>query len=146
MKPLEIIIGAVVLLISIVLIVICMMQEQKPQNATAALTGASNDSFYDKNRGRTKEARLKKITFVCSVILFVLILFMDIVMPELSGVEALKLIKTNSPDAVVIMATSVGTVGNLSEAIKLGANDFLQKPVDEEQLDKLLDNYFKKEA
>ena len=72
--------------------------------------------------------------------------FMDIVMPELSGVEALKLIKTNSPDAVVIMATSVGTVGNLSEAIKLGANDFLQKPVDEEQLYKLLDNYFKKEA
>ena len=68
MKPLEIIIGAVVLLISIVLIVICMMQEQKPQNATAALTGASNDSFYDKNRGRTKEARLKKITFGCSVI------------------------------------------------------------------------------
>ena len=63
--------------------------------------------------------------------------FMDIVMPELSGVEALKLIKTNSPDAVVIMATSVGTVGNLSEAIKLGANDFLQKPVDEEQLYKL---------
>ena len=81
MKPLEIIIGAVVLLISIVLIV---MQEQKPQNATAALTGASNDSFYDKNRGRTKEARLKKITFVCSVILFVLILFMDIVMPLLT--------------------------------------------------------------
>ena len=77
MKPLEIIIGAVVLLI-------CMMQEQKPQNATAALTGASNDSFYDKNRGRTKEARLKKITFVCSVILFVLILFMDIVMPLLT--------------------------------------------------------------
>ena len=84
MKPLEIIIGAVVLLISIVLIVICMMQEQKPQNATAALTGASNDSFYDKNRGRTKEARLKKSTFVCSVILFVLILFMDIVMPLLT--------------------------------------------------------------
>ena len=84
MKPLEIIIGAVVLLISIVLIVICMMQEQKPQNATAALTGASNDSFYDKNRGRTKEARLKKITFVCSVILIVLILFMDIVMPLLT--------------------------------------------------------------
>ena len=59
MKPLEIIIGAVVLLISIVLIVICMMQEQKPQNATAALTGASNDSFYDKNRGRTRAGRGK---------------------------------------------------------------------------------------
>ena len=60
-----------------------MMQEQKPQNATAALTGASNDSFYDKNRGRTKEARLKKITFWFSLVFFVLILFLDIVMPLL---------------------------------------------------------------
>ena len=58
MGTLEIVIGAVLLLISLVTIIICMMQEQKPQNATAALTGASNDSFYDKNRGRTKEARL----------------------------------------------------------------------------------------
>ena len=80
-NPLEIILGAVVLLISAILIIICMMQEQKPQNATAALTGASNDSFYDKNRGRTKEARLKKITFVCAFAFFILILFMDIVMP-----------------------------------------------------------------
>ena len=60
MSVLEIIVGAVVLLISVVLIIICMMQEQKPQNATAALTGASNDSFYDKNRGRTKESLNKK--------------------------------------------------------------------------------------
>ncbi len=81
MSALEIILGVVVLLISTILVVICMMQEQKPQNATSALTGASNDSFYDKNRGRTKEARLKKITFVCSLVFFVLILFMDIVMP-----------------------------------------------------------------
>lgn len=81
MSALEIILGAVVLLVSVVLVVICMMQEQKPQNATAALTGASNDSFYDKNRGRTKEARLKKITFVFSLAFFILILFMDIVMP-----------------------------------------------------------------
>ena len=62
MGTLEIVIGAVLLLISLVTIIICMMQEQKPQNATAALTGASNDSFYDKNRGRTKEARLHKLT------------------------------------------------------------------------------------
>ena len=77
----EIITGAVILVICVVLVIICMMQEQKPQNATAALTGASNDSFYDKNRGRTKEARLKKITFWCSLVFFALILFMDIVMP-----------------------------------------------------------------
>ncbi|MBQ8824319.1 MAG: preprotein translocase subunit SecG [Ruminococcus sp.] len=81
MSVLEIVIGAGVLLVSVLITIICMMQEQKPQNATAALTGASNDSFYDKNKGRTKEARLKKVTAILATLFFVLILFMDIVMP-----------------------------------------------------------------
>ncbi|MBQ8725044.1 MAG: preprotein translocase subunit SecG [Oscillospiraceae bacterium] len=81
MTVLEIIIGAVILLSCLLITIICMLQEQKPQNATSALTGASNDSFYDKNRGRTKEARLKKFTTILAVLFFVLILFMDIVMP-----------------------------------------------------------------
>lgn len=81
MTALEIIIGAVILLICVIITVICMLQEQKPQNATSALTGASNDSFYDKNRGRTKEARLKKFTTILAIAFFVLILFMDIAMP-----------------------------------------------------------------
>ena len=81
MSVFEIVIGAVLLLISVLAIIVCMMQEQKPQNATAALTGASNDSFYDKNRGRTKEARLRKITTILTVLFFALILFIDIVMP-----------------------------------------------------------------
>ncbi|MCC8111917.1 MAG: preprotein translocase subunit SecG [Ruminococcus sp.] len=85
MTALEIVLGIVVLIISVALVIICMMQEQKPQNATSALTGASNDSFYDKNRGRTKEARLKKVTFWCSLLFFILILFMDIVMPLITG-------------------------------------------------------------
>ena len=81
MTVLEIIIGAAILLSCVIITIICMLQEQKPQNATSALTGASNDSFYDKNRGRTKEARLKRFTTILAVLLFVLILFMDIVMP-----------------------------------------------------------------
>ncbi|MDE6021098.1 MAG: preprotein translocase subunit SecG [Ruminococcus sp.] len=81
MTTLEIIIGAAILLVCLIITVICLMQEQKPQNATSALSGASNDSFYDKNRGRTKEARLKKITTVLTVLFFMMILFMDIVMP-----------------------------------------------------------------
>lgn len=81
MGTLEIIIGAAVLLVSLIITIICLMQEQKPQNATSALSGATNDSFYDKNRGRTKEARLKKITTVLTVLFFVMILFMDIILP-----------------------------------------------------------------
>ncbi len=81
MTTLEIIIGVAILLVCLIITIICLMQEQKPQNATSALTGASNDSFYDKNRGRTKEARLKKFTTVLTVLFFAMILFMDIVMP-----------------------------------------------------------------
>lgn len=84
MGTLEIIIGAAILLVSLIITIICLMQEQKPQNATSALSGASNDSFYDKNKGRTKEARLKKITTVLTVLFFVMILFMDIVLPLIS--------------------------------------------------------------
>ncbi len=85
MSVLEIVLGAALLLISVLITLICMLQEQKPQNATAALTGASNDSFCDKNRGRTKEARLRKFTTVLTILFFALILFIDIVMPLIIG-------------------------------------------------------------
>lgn len=81
MTALEIILGSVLLLACLIITIICLMQEQKPQNATSALSGATNDSFYDKNRGRTKEARLKKFTTILTVLFFVIVLFMDIVMP-----------------------------------------------------------------
>ncbi len=81
MTTLEIVFGAAILLISLIITIICLMQEQKPQNATSALSGASNDSFYDKNRGRTKEARLKKFTTILTVLFFVLVLVMDVVLP-----------------------------------------------------------------
>ena len=80
MSVLEIIGGITILLLSVVIIIICLSQEQKSQDSmTAALTGASADSFYGKNEGRTKEAILNKITRVLVVLLFVAILAVNIV-------------------------------------------------------------------
>lgn len=81
MSTLAMVIGGAILLICVIITIICLMQEQKPQNATSALAGASTDSFYDKNKGRTGEARLRKLTTILTVLFFVLILFMDIVLP-----------------------------------------------------------------
>ncbi|MBQ8515868.1 MAG: preprotein translocase subunit SecG [Ruminococcus sp.] len=81
MTVLEMILGGVLLVACVLITIICLMQEQKPQNATSALSGASNDSFYDKNRGRTKEARLKKFTTILTILFFVIVLFMDIALP-----------------------------------------------------------------
>lgn len=74
--------------------------------------------------------------------------FMDIVMPKVNGVDALKEILKINPDAKVIMASSVGTQENLKEAITAGAYDFLQKPLEENQvrtiIEKLAEQAFSK--
>ena len=80
MSTLEIIGGAVLLVVCLVIIVLCLSQEQKSQDSmTAALTGASTDSFYGKHEGRSKEAILAKITRVLGIILFIVTLAVNIV-------------------------------------------------------------------
>ena len=63
---------------------------------------------------------------------------MDIVMPKMSGVDALKAILATDSHAKVVMASSVGTQENLKDAINAGAFDFLQKPVTDDQLKALI--------
>ena len=80
MSILEIVGGAVLLLVCVLITIICLAQEQKSQDSmTAALTGASADSFYGKNEGRTKEAILGKITRTLGIILFVVTLAVNII-------------------------------------------------------------------
>lgn len=71
------------------------------------------------------------------------LVFMDIVMPKLTGIEALKAIKEFDPGAKVVMASSVGTQSHLKQAIVLGAYDFVQKPIEESQIEKIIKNTLK---
>ncbi len=80
MTTLEVIGGAALLVVCIAIVVICLMQDQKSQDSmTAALTGASAESFYGKNEGRTKEAILNKITRTFGIVLFVVTLAVNII-------------------------------------------------------------------
>lgn len=72
------------------------------------------------------------------------LVFMDITMPVKSGIEALSEIMTYDSKAKVIIASSIGTNNKLKDAIKLGAYDFMQKPINEEQLRKIIINYIDK--
>jgi PAS domain S-box-containing protein len=54
--------------------------------------------------------------------------FLDIRMPEADGIEVLRFIKKKSPDALVVMMTGAGSEETAVEAMKLGANDYLNKP------------------
>jgi len=69
------------------------------------------------------------------------IVFMDIVMPRMDGIEALKRILEYDSEAVVIMASSVGTQAHLKAAIQAGAKDFLQKPLNAEQISSFIETY-----
>ncbi len=59
---------------------------------------------------------------------------LDITMPEMDGIEALKAIKARMPNAKVAMVSAMGQQSMVLEAIKSGAADFVLKPFDEERL------------
>ena len=59
---------------------------------------------------------------------------MDIKMPEVDGLAALKVIKKMDPNAKVAMVTAMGQAALVMEAYKTGAIDFVLKPFDQEQV------------
>ena len=67
------------------------------------------------------------------------LVFLDIRMPDLSGMEALKNVKMVYPHILVVMMTAYGSVETAIEAMKSGADDFSIKPFDPEQLKLLIE-------
>ena len=59
---------------------------------------------------------------------------MDIKMPVMDGIEALKEIKAMDPGAKVVMCSAMGQEAMVVEAIKLGALDFIVKPFKAERI------------
>jgi YesN/AraC family two-component response regulator len=67
------------------------------------------------------------------------LVLMDIVMPDVDGLAALRLIQANDPEVRVAMLSSIGAMASRAEeAFRLGAIQVLSKPIDEEILGALL--------
>lgn len=79
MSTLEIISGILLLISSIFIVVVTLLQETKQPGMNSAIGGGSNDSFYGKNSGRTREAMLIRVTRVMAAIFFVVTLLVNIV-------------------------------------------------------------------
>ena len=67
------------------------------------------------------------------------VMFLDIVMPVMDGIDTLKNIKKKKYNITVIMISSSGTQANLKKAFELGAYDFILKPWKEAEIAALLD-------
>ncbi len=62
------------------------------------------------------------------------LVLMDITMPEMDGIQALKKIKAGDPNASVIMCSAMGQQAMVIEAIQSGAKDFIVKPFQAERV------------
>ncbi len=64
------------------------------------------------------------------------LVIMDITMPEVDGIEAVKQIKSADPEAKIIMCSAMGQQAMVIESIQAGARDFIVKPF---QADRVLE-------
>lgn len=62
------------------------------------------------------------------------LVLMDITMPEMDGIQALKGIRANDPNATIIMCSAMGQQAMVIEAIQSGAKDFIVKPFQAERV------------
>ncbi len=62
------------------------------------------------------------------------LVIMDITMPNMDGLEALKAIRAKDPNATIVMCSAMGQEAMVIEAIKSGAKDFIVKPFKPERI------------
>ncbi len=69
------------------------------------------------------------------------VVFMDIVMPEMDGLQAIRSIKNLDKEAKIVVISSAGGVGDkVTEALKFGAINVIPKPFEPEKVKELLDS------
>ncbi|MBQ2917245.1 MAG: preprotein translocase subunit SecG [Clostridia bacterium] len=62
----------------LVLIVVCLMQSKDDEGASGAIMGGSSSSFYEKNKGRTREGKLKRLTIILGISFVLLTIILGI--------------------------------------------------------------------
>lgn len=69
------------------------------------------------------------------------LIFLDLLMPELDGLQTLERIHQEKPDAKVVMLSCVTDTPKVVQAMRLGAQDYLAKPFEKDALDTVLKRY-----
>lgn len=66
------------LIVCIALIIVATMQTKDNDGASGTITGSSTNNFYEKNKGRTKEGKLKRLTITLGVLFVILAVVLGI--------------------------------------------------------------------
>ncbi len=67
------------LIVCVALIIVATIQTKDSEGASGTITGSSTSNFYEKNKGRTKEGALKRLTIILSVLFAILAVALGII-------------------------------------------------------------------
>lgn len=78
MEVVKYIVLGIYLIICASLIIAATIQTKDSQGASGTITGSSTNNFYEKNKGRTKEGRIKRITIILGVLFVIFAILLGI--------------------------------------------------------------------
>lgn len=79
MQVLKYILIAIYVIVSLALIIVTFKQGKEDQGASSTITGGASNNFLDKNKGRTREGKIKKWTIILGIAFAVLTMVLNIV-------------------------------------------------------------------
>ncbi len=78
MEIVRTVITVVYFIVAIAVIILTLMQNKEDSGLSSTITGSSTNNFYEKNKGRTKEGKLKRWTVILSIIFAILTIVLGI--------------------------------------------------------------------
>ena len=78
MEVVKYIVLGLYLIVCVALIIVATIQTKDSQGASGTITGSSTNNFYEKNKGRTKEGRLKRFTIMMAIVFALLAVILGI--------------------------------------------------------------------
>jgi two-component system NtrC family response regulator/two-component system response regulator HydG len=110
-------------------------------NAATALTTLLREDGYEVESANDAQDGLRLVERQAPDLVLT-----DLRMPGMDGIEFLKAVKKTHPDTMVIVMTAYGTVKTAVQAMKLGAEDYLSKPIDVEELEVIVKKALERKA
>ena len=78
MNILRIILTVIYFIVSLVVIVLALTQSKDDGGLSSTITGSSTNNFYEKNKGRTKEGKQKRLMIISSIVFGILTIILGI--------------------------------------------------------------------
>ena len=72
------IVTVVYFIVAIIIIILALMQSKEDAGLSSTITGSSTNNFYEKNKGSTKEGKLKRWTIILSIVFAILTIALGI--------------------------------------------------------------------